>query len=99
MEKTLVHKLTPADVAYATLAYETKSAVWTEDLVNIRDRTAKNEAVQRYHKPKSARVKKYQDGWTDDGREYYKLLTTEYKRLWEDKSVHATLNMHWRKYE
>ena len=99
MDKTLLHKLTPADVAYATLAYETKSAVWTEDLVNKRDGSAIKDAVQRYHKPKGARVKKYQDGWTDEGREYYKVLKAEYKRLWEDKSVHATLTSHWRKYE
>ena len=99
MDKTLLHKLTPADVAYATLTYETKSAVWTEDLVNKRDGSAIQDAVQRYHKPKGARVKKYQDGWTDEGREYYKVLKAQYKRLWDDKSVHATLTSHWRKYE
>ena len=99
MDKTLLHKLTPADVAYATLAYETKSAVWTEDLVNKRDGSSLQDAVQKYHKPKRARVKKYQDGWTDEGRAYYKLLTTEYKRFWDNKPVHATLTMHWRQYK
>ena len=99
MDKTLLHKLTPADVAYATLTYETKSAVWTEDLVNKKNGSSLQVAVQKYHKPKRARVKKYQDGWTDEGREYYKRLTEEYKRFWNDKSVHATLTVHWRQYE
>ena len=49
MDKTLVHKLTLADVAYATLAYETKSAVWIESLINRRDETAIKEAEQKYH--------------------------------------------------
>ena len=55
-KKTLLHKLTPADVAYATLTYENKCAVWTEDLVNKREGTANKEAEQKYHIKKGARV-------------------------------------------
>ena len=99
MDKTLVHKLTPADVAYATLAYETKSAVWTESLLNKRDKTAIKKAEQKYHIKKGARVGKYGDGWTDAGRQYYKELTAEYKRLWDNQPVYATLITQWRRYE
>ena len=99
MDKTLVHKLTPADVAYATLAYETKSAVWTESLINRRDKTAIKEAEQKYHIKKGARVGKYGDGWTDAGRQYYKELIAVYKRLWANQTVYATLIAHWRRYE
>ena len=81
IEKTLLHKLTPADVAYVTLTYKNKCAVWTEDLVNKRDGTATKEAEQKYHIRKGVCVKKYCDGWTTDGRDYYKTLTTQYKRL------------------
>ena len=98
-EKTLLHKLTPADVAYATLTYENKCAVWTEDLVNKRGSTTTKEAVQKYHIRKGVRVQKYCDGWTTDGRDYYRELTTQYKRLWDDQGFHATLVTHWRRYE
>ena len=98
-EKTLLHKLTPADVAYAILTYENKCAVWTEDLVNKKNRTATKEAEQKYHIRKGVRVKKYCDGCTINGRDYYKTLTTQYKRLWDDQGFHATLVTHWRRYE
>ncbi len=99
MDKTLVHKLTLTDVAYATLAYETKSAVWTESLINRRDETAIQEVEQKYHIKKGARVGKYGDGWTNAGRQYYKELTAEYKRLWDNPLVYATLIIQWRRYE
>ena len=44
-------------------------------------------------------MKKYCDGWTDVGREYYRALTTEYKRLWDNQSAHGTIVTHWRRYE
>ena len=95
----MAHKLTPADVAYATLTYENKSAVWTEDLINKRDGTVIMQAEQKYHIKKGARVKKYCDGWTANGRDYYSVLTTQYKRLWDHQGFHATLVTHWRRYE
>ena len=99
VDKTLLHKLTPADVAYATLTYENKCAVWTEDLVNRKNETTHKEAKQKYHIGKGARVKKYCDGWTAGGRDYYKVLTAQYKKLWDDQGFHATLVTHWRRYE
>ena len=68
INKTLVHRLTPADVAYATLTYENKSVVWAEDLQNKRDGTTTNVAEQKYHIQKGARVRKYCDGWNEDGK-------------------------------
>ena len=99
LNKTLIHKLTPADVAYATLTYENKSAVWAEDLKNKRDGTTTKEAKQKYHIQKGARVKKYCDGWNEDGKKYYKELTNEYTRLWNHQAFCQDLVAHWRKYE
>ena len=99
MDKVMVHKLTPEDVAYATLTYENKCAVWTEDLINKRVGTVIMQAEQKYHIKKGARVKKYCDGWTVNGRDYYSVLTTQYKRLWDHQGFHATLVTHWRRYE
>ena len=99
IHKTLIHRLTPADIAYATLTYENKSAVWVEDLKNKRDETTSRVAKQRYHVQKGARVKKYCDGWNEDGRKYYMDLTSTYARLWDNEAFCQDLDEHWRKYE
>ena len=99
INKTLVHRLTPADVAYATLTYENKSVVWVEDLKNKRDGTATKVAKQRYHIQKGVRVKKYCDGWNEDGKKYYKELTNQYARLWGHQAFCQALDVLWREYE
>ena len=90
----LVHRLTPADVVYATLTYEDKSAVWGGNLKNKRDRTTAKGAQQKYHVQKGARVKKYCDGWNGDGKKYYKELTNQYARLWGHQSFCQDLVAH-----
>ena len=99
MGKTLVQRLTPADVAYATLTYENKSAVWLEDLKNKKDETTNKVAKQRYHVKRGARVQKYCDGWNEDGKKYYKELTNQYARLWGHQAFCQALDVLWREYE
>ena len=99
INKALIHNLTPADIAYATLTYENKKAVWEENLVNKKGGTNTNLAEQKYHIKKGARVKKYCDGWTDDGRQYYKELVGQYTILWEHQAFFASLIAHWCTYE
>ena len=70
-----------------------------EDLENKRDKTTSRVAKQRYHVQKGARVKKYCDGWNEDGRKYYMDLTSTYAMLWGNEAFCQDLEEHWRKYK
>ena len=60
----------------------------------VRQRVKKN----RYHEGKGKRLKRYRDGWTEDGREYYQLLLGIFKNL-KSSDVWNTLQDYWRMYQ
>jgi len=52
----------------------------------------------RYHEGRGKHLKRYRDGWTEDGREYYQLLLGIFLNLkWSD--VWNTLQDYWKIYQ
>jgi hypothetical protein len=79
--KTLLDKILASDIAYTILFYENSKKVWEEELF-IKARAKTNEERKnaerrhnlRYHEGRGKRLKRYKDGWTEEGRQYYQVL-------------------------
>ena len=56
------------------------------------------EKKPRYHEGRGKRLKRYGDGWTDDGREYYQQLLGNFKIL-KNSNVWNTLQNYWKLYQ
>ncbi len=72
--------MTASDIAYTILGYENTKEVWEEE-VQIKA-SYKNDEERRnamhhkktqvlYHVGRGKFLKRFDDGWTDNGREYY----------------------------
>lgn len=103
--KTLLDRVTPSDIAYTILVYENSKEVWEEEL-QIKSRT--NDPYERrqatrlkkpkYHEGRGKRLRRYGDGWTDSGREYYQELVHIFKTLKTSDSWQV-LQDHWKLYQ
>jgi hypothetical protein len=76
--KTFLDKVTASDIAYTFLVYENTKEVWEEDLKikssykNDEERhNAMHHKKPKYHVGRGKHLKRFGDGWTDNGREYY----------------------------
>ena len=98
-QKTLVHKISYKDLALVTLVYETKMEIWAEDMEEKEKGTVVRQAAAKYHLKKGARCRKNTDGWTEEGRAYFKELCASFKRAWKDTNFKDSLIDHWRAYE
>ena len=100
---TLLDKLTASDIAYTVLVYENTFAVWDENRawkgMTRADRDANPKvAVQKYFKKSGSKNKKYQNGWTKAGIDYYDSLVVEFKALAANGAIWDVLKDHWRQY-
>ena len=103
--KTFLDKVTASDIAYTILVYENSNEVWKEELkiratstTDDERRKATREKKPRYHEGRGKRLKRYGDGWTDDGREYYQQLLGNFKIL-KNSNVWNTLQNYWKLYQ
>lgn len=103
--KTFLDKVTASDIAYTILVYENSNEVWKEELqiratstTNDDRRKATREKKPRYHEGRGKRLKRYGDGWTDHGREYYQQLLGNFKNL-KNCDVWNTLQDYWKLYQ
>ena len=103
--KTFLDKVTASDIAYTVLVYENSNEVWKEELkiraISTTDderRKATREKKPRYHEGRGKRLKRYGDGWTDHGREYYQQLLGIFKNL-KSSDVWNTLQDYWKLYQ
>ena len=103
--KTLLDKLTDADIAYTILVYESSQAVWENDL--LKKECHDEEQLQewqsvspKYHVKKGTRMPRFGEGWTDEGRAYLDELKVEIGRLRsiENGSFWHSLGEHWKTY-
>ncbi len=78
-----------------TLIYESKRQVWANSLLG----PAEREANIRTMYQKDGRIKKYDDAWTEEDQDYYRILVQEYRRVWLDMIFVTALVEHWRTYE
>jgi hypothetical protein len=75
---TFLDKVTASDIAYTILVYENTKVVWKEDLqIKASSRTdeerhnAMHHKRPEYHVGRGKHLKKFGNGWTDNGQEYY----------------------------
>ena len=80
--KLLLDKLLISDIAYSILVYESAHEVWKEEIVKASTcataeerKLFKHTSVNKYHVKRGMRLPVYQDGWTNEGNEYFKELS------------------------
>ena len=103
--KTLLDKLTVSDIAYSILVYENAYDVWSEEIIKTKTCSTEDErkefrstAMNKYHVKRGTRLPVYQDGWTNDGQNYFKDLCTEIQAMKKNEDLWATLKVHWSTY-
>jgi hypothetical protein len=86
--KTLLDKISALDIVYNILVYKNSKEVWEEKFlikaVAKMDKERKNVKQHhnpRYHKGRGKRLKRYGDGWTEEGRKYYQELLKTFQDL------------------
>ena len=95
-----------SDIAYTILVYENSKEVWEEELIN-KARAKTNEERKnaerrhnpRYHEGRGKRLKRYRDGWTEEGRKCYKELLTKFQDLKSSEFWNESLQGYWNKYQ
>jgi len=104
--KTLLDKISASDIAYTILVYENSKDVWEEELI-IKARAKSDEERKnaerrhnpRYHEGRGKRLKRYGDGWTEEGRTYYKELLTTFQDLKASEFWNESLQGYWNEYQ
>ena len=103
--KTFLDKVTASDIAYTILVYKNSNEVWKEELqiratsrTDDERRTAMRDKKPRYHEGRGNRLKRFGDGQTEEGREYYQLLLGIFKNL-KSSDVWNTLQDYWKMYQ
>jgi hypothetical protein len=96
--------MTVSDIAYTILVYENTKEVWEEDLQikashknNEERRNAMHHKKPKYHVGRGRCLKRFNNGWTDNGQEYYQELLMIFKEL-KSSDVRSTLQDHWKLY-
>ncbi len=86
--QTFLDKVTASDIAYTILVYENTKEVWEEDLqIKARYKTDKemrnamHHKKPKYHVGRGKHLKRFGNGWTDNGQEYYQELLRIFKEL------------------
>ena len=104
--KTLLNKILALDIAYTILVYETSKEVWeVKLLINARakmDKERKNAEQPhnpRYHKGRGKCLKRYVNGWTEEGRKYYQELLKTFQDLKSSVFWDESLQGYWNEYQ
>ena len=102
---TFLDKVTASDTAYTILVYDNTQEAWEEE-VQIKARYKNDEERRnamhhkkpKYHVGRGKCLKRFGDGWTDNGQEYYQDLLMIFKEL-KSSDVWNTLQDHWKLYQ
>ena len=99
-EQNFLDKVTAPDIAHTILVYENTKEVWEEDAKvkasykNDKERcNAMHHKNPKYHVGRGKHLKRFGNGWTDNGREYYQELLMIFKKL-KSSDVWNTLQDH-----
>ncbi len=86
--KTFLDKVTASEIAYTILVYENTKEVWEEDLqIKASSRTdeerpnAMHREKIKYHLGRGKHLKRFGNGWTNNGQEYYQELLRIFKEF------------------
>ncbi len=98
--KTFLDKVTTSDIACTILVYEITKEVWEEDLkikasykTDEERHNAMHHKKPKYHVGRGKHLKRFGNGWTDNGQEYYQELLLIFKEL-KSGDVWNTLQDH-----
>jgi hypothetical protein len=94
-----------SDIAYTILVYENTKEVWEEDLqikasykTDKERHNATHHKKPKYHAGRGKHLKRFKNGWTDNGQENYQELLIIFKELISN-DVWNTLQDHWKLYQ
>ncbi len=103
--KTFLDKVTASDIAYTILVYENTKDLWEEDLqiksssrTDKERRNAMHHNEPKYHVGRGKHLKRFGNGWTDNGQEYNQKLLRIFKEL-KSSDVWNTVQDHWNLYQ
>jgi len=104
--KTLLDKISASDIAYTIRVYENSKEVWEEELlIKARAKTdeerknAEQHHNPRYQKGRGKRLKRYGNGWTEEGRKYYQELLTTFQDFKSSVFWEESLQGCWNEYQ
>ncbi len=97
--------MTASDIAYTILVYENTKEVWEKDLkiktsyhYDEERHNAMHHKKTKYHVGRGKHLKRFGNGWIDNGQEYYQVLIMIFKEL-KSSDVWNTLQDHWKLYQ
>jgi hypothetical protein len=97
--------MTASDIAYTILVYDNTKEVWEEEVqIKASSRTdeercnAMHHKKPKYHVGRGKHHKRFDDGWKNNGQEYYQELLRIFKEL-KSSDVCNTLQVHWKSYQ
>jgi len=101
--KTLLDKMTASDIAFAILCYENGVDVWLERIKMKRMNNVDREAFEKtaslkYHHQPGTKLKAYEDGWTEEGVQYYEEMVINVKGIMGNKPLWENVKVHWKTY-
>ena len=91
------------NIVFAILCYENGVDVWLERIkmkrINNVDREAfEKTASLKYHHRPGTKLKAYEDGWTEEGVQYYEERVTVVKGVMVNGPLWENVKVHWRTY-
>jgi hypothetical protein len=102
--KTFLDNVLALNIAHTILVYKNTKVVWEVDLkikasskVDKKRHHATRHRKTKYHEGRGKHLKRYSDGWMDNGQEYYQELPSIFKDL-KSSDVWKTLH-HWKLYQ
>ena len=101
--KTLLDKMTASDIAFAILCYENGVDVWLERIKMKRMNNVDREAFEKtaslkYHHQPGTKLKAYEDGWTEEGVQYYEEMVRVVKGIMANGPLWENVKVHWKTY-
>ena len=102
---TLLDRLTPSDIAYSVMVYESAHDMWKEEILKsetchtIQEKRAFQHMVSlKYHFKQGTKIALFQDGWTQEGRAYFSSLCQVFDALKKSNKIWSLLQDHWKTY-
>ena len=83
---TLLDLLMSADVAYSILVCESCNVYWSDLYRKYSSQEGVELSQPKCHEKRGAKIKKFADGWTQEGREYYREIHEQIRKLWNKKN-------------
>jgi hypothetical protein len=97
--------LSTSDIAYSVPIYESAYDTWGEEIikskqcVTIQEKKAyQHKVVMKYNVKQGTHIALFQDGWTNEGRDYYRSLYKVFDTLKTLDKIWSLLQHHWKTY-